>query len=231
MSLHHLLSSVCLLTMADSDVDSDGKQHSPRTKGIIQHFVRKVKLHNEGIDNDLQVMNEKLGQLEAAQLATNTKITGLETQVANVDKSLASLLRCLDEFHTKTNKDEDNKTSEAGEDNWDDDYNADTEQDDHDTRNRRRLRTNRRGMGGSRRGNNDDAFSKIKFKIPPFDGKYDLDAYITWEIAVDQKFACHEFPENTRVRAATSEFTDFASVWWIDTARNILPECQQLGML
>jgi hypothetical protein len=36
---------------------------------------------------------------------------------------------------------------------------------------------------------NDDAFSKVKFKIPPFDGKYDPDAYITWEIAVDQKFA------------------------------------------
>ena len=29
---------------------------------------------------------------------------------------------------------------------------------------------------------------------------------------------CHgaEFPEATRVRAATSEFTDFASVWWIE---------------
>jgi hypothetical protein len=40
-------------------------------------------------------------------------------------------------------------------------------------------------------------------------------AYITWEIAVDQKFACHDFPENACVRAATSEFTDFASVWWI----------------
>jgi hypothetical protein len=41
--------------------------------------------------------------------------------------------------------------------------------------------------------NNDDAFGKIKFKIPPFDGKYDPDAYITWEIVVDQKFTCHEF--------------------------------------
>jgi hypothetical protein len=40
--------------------------------------------------------------------------------------------------------------------------------------------------------------------------------HISWEIAVDQKFACHEFPENTRVRAATSEFTDFATVWWIE---------------
>jgi hypothetical protein len=46
-------------------------------------------------------------------------------------------------------------------------------------------------MGGHRRRevpNNNDAFSKIKFKIPPFDGKYDPDAYITWEIVVDQKF-------------------------------------------
>ena len=39
--------------------------HSPRTKGIIQHFERKVKLHTEGLDSDLQVTNEKLGQLEA----------------------------------------------------------------------------------------------------------------------------------------------------------------------
>ena len=93
---------------------------------------------------------------------------------------------------------------------------------------------NCRGMGGNRRHNvhgNDDAFSKIKFKIPPFDGKYDPDAYITWEIAVDQKFACHAFPETTRVRAATSEFTDFASVWWIYMARKILITYHTLGML
>ena len=74
-------------------------------------------------------------------------------------------------------------------------------------------------MGSHRRRevhNNNDAFSKTKFKIPPFDGKYDPDANITLEIAVDQKFACHEFPEDTHVRAATSEFTDFALVWWIE---------------
>jgi hypothetical protein len=53
--------------------------------------------------------------------------------------------------------------------------------------------------------NNDDAFHKLKFKIPPFDGKYDHDAYISWE-----------FPKNARVRAATSEFIDFASVWWVE---------------
>ena len=70
-------------------------------------------------------------------------------------------------------------------------------------------------MGGQRPHvvhNNDNAFSKIKFKIPSFDGKYDPDAYLTWEMAIEQKFTCHDFPENACVRAATSEFIDFPSV-------------------
>jgi hypothetical protein len=53
-----------------------------------------------------------------------------------------------------------------------------------------------------------------------FDGKYDPNAYLTWELAVAQKFACHDFPENKRVRAATSEFTDFASIWWSEYVRS-----------
>ena len=143
-----------------------------------------------------------------------------------MDRSLAALLKRFDDFHMKDKEqhNEDNKDEERREDNYDDDYTTDTEHDSHDTRDRCRLHHNRRGMGGHRRRevpNNNDAFSKIKFKIPPFDGKYDPDAYITWEIAVDQKFACHEFLENTRVRAATSEFTDFATVWWIEYGKKI----------
>jgi hypothetical protein len=215
--------------------ESDGSKNtmplSPRTKRIIQHFEKKVKEHNEGIDNDLQVTNEKIGQLEATQIDTNTKVTGLEVSITRIDKSLGALLRRFDEMYAKTtegydenNKKKDDKTKDGKDDESLDDnwvaYSGDTEQEDQD---HRRQRTNRRGRGGFRRrhevhGNN-DAFSKIKFKIPPFDGKYDPDAYITWEIAVDQKFVCHEFPENTRVRAATSEFTDFASVWWIEYAK------------
>jgi hypothetical protein len=138
-----------------------------------------------------------------------------------VDKSLVALLKRFDDFHTmdKEKHKEENKEEERVDNKYDDDYTADTERDDQDTRDRRRLHHNRRGMGGHRRcevHNNNDAFSKIKFKIPPFDGKYDHDTYITWEIVVDQKFARNEFPEDTRVRAATSEFTDFASVWWIE---------------
>ena len=164
--------------------DVNKRPQSPRTKGIIQHFTRQVQLHTEGLDQDLQVTNDKIGQLEATQLASTTKLTGLEASVARMDRSLAALLKRFDDFHTKDKEqhNEDNKDEERLEDNYDDDYTADTEHDAHDTRDRRRLRHNRRGMGGHRRRevpNNNDAFSKIKFKIPPFDGKYDPDAYIT----------------------------------------------------
>jgi hypothetical protein len=35
-------------------------------------------------------------------------------------------------------------------------------------------------------------------------------------LAVEQKITCFEFPENARVRVATSEFSDFAFVWWVE---------------
>src|SRR6266540_2180712 len=87
-----------------------------------------------------------------------------------------------------------------------------------EARPRRQAPRHRRGNGARlpRREvcDHDDSLGSIKFKMPPFDGKYDPDTYLTWELAVDQKFACFDYPEHKRVRAATSEFTDFASVWW-----------------
>jgi hypothetical protein len=38
--------------------------------------------------------------------------------------------------------------------------------------------------------------------------------YLEWKLVVEQKIACHAFPANHQVRAATSEFTHFASIWW-----------------
>ena len=196
--------------------DIDGSSHSPRTRGIIQHFVRQVRVHTEGFDADLQVANEKLGQLETTQIETNTKLAALETSVAGINTSLAALVRCFDDLNAgdgNQRQENNNNDDGYGEDNFDDEYSVDTEHDDREARLRRRLHRNRERMGRQREvRNNDDAFGKVKFKIPPFDGKYNPDAYITWEIVVDQKFACHEFPENQRVRVATTEFTDFASV-------------------
>jgi hypothetical protein len=50
---------------------------------------------------------------------------------------------------------------------------GDDEREDFDHRGKAR-RVPRRPIGN-------DSFSKIKFKIPPFNGKYDLAAYLDWE--------------------------------------------------
>jgi hypothetical protein len=85
---------------------------------------------------------------------------------------------------------------------------------------RQRLARNRQGMGGNgrRRHHNPepdyDPFAKIKFSIPPFMGSYDAKAYLDWEMTVEQKFNSRLVPEQHRVRQATSEFRDFAIIWW-----------------
>jgi hypothetical protein len=108
-----------------------------------------------------------------------------------------------------------NNYDEQVDNNWDE-YSVDSKLD-HDAHHP--VQHNHHGRDGHRRcevRNNDDAFHKLEFKTPPFDGKYDPDAYISWELVVEQKFICFEFPENARLRAATSEFSDFASVWWVE---------------
>jgi hypothetical protein len=65
---------------------------------------------------------------------------------------------------------------------------------------------------------NDDPFAKVKFSIPPFKGSYDAEAYLDWEMAVEQKFSSHLIPEQHRVRKATSEFKDFALIRWNELA-------------
>ena len=44
----------------------------------------------------------------------------------------------------------------------------------------------------------------------PFAGNADLEAYLDWELAIEQKFHSHLVPAKHRVRLATSEFTGFA---------------------
>jgi hypothetical protein len=92
------------------------------------------------------------------------------------------------------------------------DYGGDTEQDDGDRRGRARRVVHHRP---------NDSFAKIKFKIPSFNGKYDLAAYLGWELEVEQKFSCHDIPANSQVKAAISEFTDFALIWWREYKRKL----------
>jgi hypothetical protein len=79
---------------------------------------------------------------------------------------------------------------------------------------------NRQGMRGNQDHHNqhyfrnDDPFAKVKFSIPPFNGSYNAEAYLDWEITVEQKFSSHLVPEQHHVRQATSGFKDFALIWW-----------------
>jgi hypothetical protein len=85
---------------------------------------------------------------------------------------------------------------------------------------RQRLARNRQGMWGNGRCRHHnpepdyDPFAKIKFSIPSFMGSYDDEAYLDWEMTVEQKFNSHLVYEQHRVRQATSEFRDFAIIWW-----------------
>jgi hypothetical protein len=70
-------------------------------KGIVQTLVREVKRHTEGLDNDVHMTNEKIGVLEATQLATDTKLGTMEASVARINTSLIALLRHFDDLMTR----------------------------------------------------------------------------------------------------------------------------------
>jgi hypothetical protein len=61
---------------------------------------------------------------------------------------------------------------------------------------------------------NGDPFAKVKFMIPSFYGLYDAEAYLDWEMTVDNKFSSHLVPEQYRVRHATSEFKNYDIILW-----------------
>ena len=209
--------------------EDDGRAHSPRTRGIIQHFERQVRLHAEHLDEDVRVTNERLGLLEAAQIDTNAKLTSMESTLGALNTSLVGILERLGRMEQEgrdgMGRRNNNNTegSIAGQD--EEEYSADTELDGEVNGQHNQQQRHRRHGGRARQPrrevrDNDDSLGKIKFSMPSFDGKYDPNAYLTWELAVNQKFACHDFPENKRVRAATSEFTDFASIWWSEYVRS-----------
>ena len=93
--------------------------------------------------------NSKLGWLETTQIATNTKLVALETSIVEVNTNLAAPLRRFDDMNAggKNKRQEDNNTDgDHGEDNFDDEYSANTEHGDREAHLRRRLRRNREAM-------------------------------------------------------------------------------------
>ena len=171
-------------------------QHSPRTKGIIQHFERQVRLQVDALAEDVQVSNEHLGQLETTQLETGVTLRDMQAAHATTNTNLATIMTRLEELSQQLANVHHSELDEQAEI----DYSGDNEHPNPNYNNdldHRRRHANRQGMHHYHHRhavhNQDDSFAKIKFTIPPFNGKYDPDAYLGWELVVDKKFACHAF--------------------------------------
>jgi hypothetical protein len=63
---------------------------------MLQHFECKVRLHAKDLDEDVCVTNECLGQLETAQIETNTKLVSVENTIGVVNTSLVGILERLE---------------------------------------------------------------------------------------------------------------------------------------
>ena len=82
----------------DAHEDSNAMPHSPRLKRIIQHFDRLMNKHVDDLAEDVQVTNERLGQLETTQLTTGTTLRELQQAQATTNTSLATITTRLDEL-------------------------------------------------------------------------------------------------------------------------------------
>ncbi|CAM0951129.1 unnamed protein product [Alopecurus aequalis] len=66
----------------------------------------------------------------------------------------------------------------------------------------------------------DDGIGRIKITVPEFSGRSDPEKYLEWEMRVNQIFDNHNFSEEKKLRVASSEFTEYALVWWDNLNRN-----------
>jgi hypothetical protein len=71
---------------------------SPRSKVLLQRFEHKVRLHTEHLDDDVRVINERIGQMEIAKVDTNIRLAILERSTRDVNASLAAVLDILEKM-------------------------------------------------------------------------------------------------------------------------------------
>nr|KYP33814.1 Transposon Ty3-I Gag-Pol polyprotein [Cajanus cajan] len=55
--------------------------------------------------------------------------------------------------------------------------------------------------------------------LPPFHGKEDVDAYLDWEMKVEQIFTCHQVGQERKVPLTTLAFQGQAMYWWTALVR------------
>ena len=63
---------------------------------------------------------------------------------------------------------------------------------------------------------------KLKLNIPPFEGRYVPNIYLTWELETEQCLTCLQYPEERRVPAAVCAFTSLHVFCGLNTTDYIL---------
>ncbi|KAL5138472.1 hypothetical protein HKD37_10G028639 [Glycine soja] len=71
----------------------------------------------------------------------------------------------------------------------------------------------------SQRREKDRRPQEVNISLPYFHGKDNLEAYLDWEMKVEQLFACHHISEERKVPLATLSFQGYALYWWTSFAR------------
>ncbi|KAL1212236.1 hypothetical protein V5N11_030305 [Cardamine amara subsp. amara] len=64
------------------------------------------------------------------------------------------------------------------------------------------------------RGQNEDSFGSLKLRIPQFQCKNDPDAYLELKKKIKMVFDWQFYSEANKVKAAATEFSDYALCWW-----------------
>ena len=60
----------------------------------------------------------------------------------------------------------------------------------------------------------DDGLGKPNFTVPKFVGSTDVEEYLNWELKVEKLWRMHEYTEDRKIKLASSEFDDYALLWW-----------------
>jgi len=87
-------------------------------------------------------------------------------------------------------------------------------EDDGREREDRREREYDRRREHHRRGRENDRIEGVKIKVPSFHGRNDVEAYLEWEMKIEQIFSCHNYNEEKKLKVAALEFKDYALIWW-----------------
>ena len=72
----------------------------------------------------------------------------------------------------------------------------------------------------SQRREKDRRPQEVNNSLPYFHGKDNVEAYLDWEMKVEQLFACHHIGEERKVPLATLIFQGYAFYWWTSLVRD-----------